>query len=71
VRKEVVMGLEWSICMPDVKAALSVAATLKLKLRLGVFAHVDQLLHAAPAPRSSSMKKPMYGPHILGIELTT
>lgn len=36
------MQRKWVFCIHDVKAALSVAARLKLKLRLGVFAHVGQ-----------------------------
>jgi hypothetical protein len=34
------------VLYPDVKAALSVAARLKLKLRLGVFAHPKQHHHS-------------------------
>jgi hypothetical protein len=44
-RRRVVMQREWMFCIPDVKAALSVAARLKLKLRLGVFAHPNRLHH--------------------------
>lgn len=69
------------VLYPDVKAALSVAARLKLKLRLGVFAHpkqhdhslyqLDRQLCYSRILSASHVKSPVASPKILGLLANT
>jgi hypothetical protein len=62
--KEVWMQKEWMFCIPDVKAALSVAARLKLKLRLGTCSRLANYITTTSIKSRTQLSRTGDGLHL-------